>query len=85
MIDRGNTWHTANLDAEDVNAKEGRYWSWTLWNVDLPVDKQAKETEIWAKAVDSSYNVQPESFKHIWNLRGFLCNAYHKIKVKLEH
>ncbi|XP_031843225.2 sulfite oxidase [Nomia melanderi] len=83
--DQGLTWHTANLDAEDKNAKEGRYWSWTLWSVDLPVNKDWQESEIWAKAVDASYNVQPESFKHIWNLRGFLCNAYHKVKVILEH
>lgn len=41
--------------------------------------------EIWTKAVDASYNVQPENIKNIWNLRGFLCNAYHKIKIKLEH
>ncbi|OAD59884.1 putative sulfite oxidase, mitochondrial [Eufriesea mexicana] len=83
--DQGKTWHTANLNAEDYNAKEGKYWSWTLWSIDLPVKKDCKETEIWAKAVDASYNVQPESFRNIWNLRGFLCNAYHRVKVKLEH
>ncbi|XP_017889774.1 sulfite oxidase [Ceratina calcarata] len=82
--DQGETWHTANLDAEDTNAKDGRHWSWTLWSIDLPVQKGWKETEIWAKAVDASYNVQPETVKNIWNLRGFLCNAYHKIKVKLD-
>nr|XP_012141398.1 PREDICTED: probable sulfite oxidase, mitochondrial [Megachile rotundata] len=82
--DHGKTWYTANFHAEDSNAKEGRYWSWTLWNVDLPVNKESKEMEIWAKAVDASYNVQPESFKNIWNLRGFLCNAYHKVQIKLE-
>lgn len=83
--DQGETWYTANLDAEDNNAKVGRYWSWTLWSIDLPVKKELKEMEIWTKAVDASYNVQPENIKNIWNLRGFLCNAYHKIKVKLEH
>ena len=83
--DQGKTWHTADLHAQDMNAKEGRYWSWTLWNVNLPIDKRWKETEIWAKAVDTSYNVQPESFKNIWNLRGLLCNAYHRVKVRLEH
>lgn len=83
--DKGKTWHTANFDAEDTDAKEGRYWSWTLWSVNLPVCKDWEETEIWAKAVDASYNVQPESFKNIWNLRGFLCNAYHRVQVKLKH
>lgn len=81
--DKGKTWHTADL-TEDLQAKQGRYWSWTLWNVELPVDKNSKEVEIWAKAVDSSYNVQPESFNNIYNLRGLLCNAYHKIKVQLK-
>ncbi|XP_071555237.1 sulfite oxidase isoform X1 [Temnothorax nylanderi] len=81
--DKGKTWHTADL-TEDLQAKQGRYWSWTLWNVELPVDKNSKEVEIWAKAVDSAYNVQPESFNNIYNLRGLLCNAYHKIKIQLK-
>ncbi|XP_071633165.1 sulfite oxidase, mitochondrial isoform X2 [Temnothorax longispinosus] len=81
--DKGKTWHTADL-TEDLQAKQGRYWSWTLWNVELPVNKNSKEVEIWAKAVDSAYNVQPESFNNIYNLRGLLCNAYHKIKIQLK-
>lgn len=80
---KGKTWHTADL-TEDLQAKQGRYWSWTLWNVELPVNKNSKEVEIWAKAVDSAYNVQPESFSNIYNIRGLLCNAYHKIKIQLK-
>lgn len=82
--DKGETWHTANLTAQDFNAKQGRYWSWVLWSVDVPIDKNNKETEIWAKAVDMAYNVQPESFKYIYNIRGLLCNAYHKVRIKLK-
>ncbi|XP_046815544.1 sulfite oxidase, mitochondrial isoform X2 [Vespa crabro] len=82
--DKGNTWHTADLIKQDLNAKEGRHWSWTLWSINLPVDTKLKEVEIWSKAVDSSYNVQPETVKNIWNLRGFLCNAYHRVKVQLN-
>lgn len=81
--DKGKTWHTADL-TEDLQAKQGQYWSWTLWNVELPVKNNSKEVEIWAKAVDSAYNVQPESFSNIYNIRGLLCNAYHKIKVQLK-
>lgn len=43
------------------------------------------KVEIWAKAVDSSYNVQPEEFKNIWNLRGVLSNAYHRVPVFIKH
>ncbi|KAJ8667375.1 hypothetical protein QAD02_009037 [Eretmocerus hayati] len=81
--DHGKSWHVAELTAQDPNAKVGRHYAWTLWNLDLPVDKSAGQVEIWAKAVDSSYNVQPESFENIWNLRGFLCNAYHRVKINL--
>ena len=36
------------------------------------------------KAVDSSYNNQPESNAPIWNLRGCLTNAWHKVPIKIE-
>lgn len=42
------------------------------------------QVEIWAKAVDSSYNTQPDNVENIWNLRGVLTNSYHKVKVKLS-
>ena len=35
------------------------------------------------KATDSSYNTQPETFGPIWNLRGVLGNAWHRIHVKV--
>ena len=43
-----------------------------------------EELEVWSKAVDSSNNVQPESFANIWNLRGLSSNAYYRAKYKLE-
>lgn len=44
---------------------------------------KCSKVELWAKAVDSSYNTQPETFANIWNLRGVLSNAYHRVKVKV--
>lgn len=41
------------------------------------------KVEIWTKAVDSSYNTQPETFANIWNLRGVLSNAYHRVQIKV--
>lgn len=81
-VDGGDSWETARFVAQD-SAKSGRHWGWTLWEVEIPVKKGEKSVEIWSKAVDSSYNVQPESFKNIWNLRGVLNNAYHRVKVEL--
>ncbi|XP_017474375.1 PREDICTED: probable sulfite oxidase, mitochondrial [Rhagoletis zephyria] len=81
-IDQGKTWHVAALDQEDL--PDGRHYAWSLWTARIPIDKiTAQEIEIWAKAVDSAYNVQPETVANIWNLRGVLANAYHRIKVKI--
>ncbi|XP_060525796.1 sulfite oxidase isoform X2 [Cylas formicarius] len=80
--DRGETWHVASLDVQD-SAEPPRHWAWTLWSVRVPVVGGSEEAEIWAKAVDSSYNTQPESFANIWNLRGVLGNAYHRVTVRL--
>lgn len=85
--DGGRTWQVAELDGEDLNQlPNGRNWSWMLWTVQVPVaaDKvSGDEMEIWSKAVDASYNVQPETFENTWNLRGVLSHAYCRVKVKL--
>jgi sulfite oxidase len=41
------------------------------------------QVELWVKAVDSCYNTQPENFKNIWNLRGVLGTAYHRVRVNI--
>lgn len=65
--DGGETWTQAHTLVQD-KARHPRHWGWTLW-------------EVWSKAVDSNYNVQPESFENIWNLRGVLSNAYCRYRV----
>lgn len=84
-VDQGKTWHVANLDFQDEKAEPPQHWAWTLWSIKVPVDKKTEHIEIWVKAVDNCYNTQPESFENIWNLRGVLSNAYHRIKVNLKH
>lgn len=80
-LDGGKKWHVAEL--EQTDDKAGRHYGWTLWTARLPVAENAKTVEIWAKAVDSNYNVQPETFENTWNLRGVLSHAYHRVKVDL--
>lgn len=84
--DGGKTWHVAKLkhgNEADKSNLSGRNWAWCLWTAEVPIAKGVKNVEIWSKAVDSNYNVQPESFENIWNLRGVLSNAYSRIKVKI--
>lgn len=87
--DGGKTWHVATLkhgsgDGEDESNANGRNWAWSLWTAEIPINKDSNNVEIWSKAVDSNYNVQPESFENIWNLRGVLSNAYSRIKVTIK-
>lgn len=87
--DGGKSWHVAKLihdtseNTDQLNLN-GRNWAWTLFEAEIPIPKGEKSIEIWSKAVDSNYNVQPESFENIWNLRGVLSNAYSRIKVNIE-
>lgn len=82
--DRGATW----VQAEQVQADEAppqQHYAWTLWTANVPVPPGLTEVELWAKATDSNFNTQPEKFDDIWNIRGILSNAYHRITVKLIH
>ncbi|KAK7867174.1 hypothetical protein R5R35_008371 [Gryllus longicercus] len=81
--DGGKTWHVADFTDQN-DSKVPYHWAWTLWKAEIPVTQNVKKVEIWAKAVDSSYNVQPERFENIWNLRGVCGNAYHRVNVNIK-
>ncbi|KAJ0182213.1 hypothetical protein K1T71_001582 [Dendrolimus kikuchii] len=82
--DRGESWVQADRVVAD-EAPHQKHYAWTLWTARVPVSKDQKEVELWAKATDSNFNTQPEKFDDIWNIRGILSNAYHKVTVKLQH
>ena len=54
----------------------------TKWQAFLPITETGKDLHIVCKAVDSSYQSQPDSFEGIYNVRGVLVNAWHQIHVK---
>jgi sulfite oxidase len=70
-----------------------RSWGWTLWEARVPVDKlpiavgddKNATLEVICKAVDSSYNTQPDTIAPIWNVRGVLNNAWHRIHINIPH
>ncbi|XP_012543925.1 sulfite oxidase isoform X2 [Bombyx mori] len=82
--DGGRSWWEARELQADA-APPQQHYGWTLWTASVPVATQQKEVELWAKATDSNFNTQPERFNDIWNIRGILSNAYHRIKIKLVH
>lgn len=92
-LDGGRTWQLARLRGGEEEVGEGREaapppgraWAWKLWEVTAPLPADAgDELEIVCKAVDSSYNTQPDTVAPIWNLRGVLSNAWHRVRVKVQ-
>ncbi|KAI4827804.1 hypothetical protein KUCAC02_031173 [Chaenocephalus aceratus] len=89
-LDGGKTWQVAQMrssekgQAPGPSPPPGRAWAWKLWEVTAPLPAEAQELEIVCKAVDNSYNMQPDTVPPIWNLRGVLSNAWHRVKVKIR-
>jgi sulfite oxidase len=84
-IDGGNSWHSAKLE-QDPDQDNDHMWAWTFWRTEIPIPKETKpgqQLELICKATDRAYNTQPETAKGIWNIRGLLHNAYHRVNVKI--
>mmetsp|Transcript_5700 Transcript_5700/g.10872 ORF Transcript_5700/g.10872 Transcript_5700/m.10872 type:complete len:547 (-) Transcript_5700:108-1748(-) len=82
--DGGETWEVAEL-GEGKEQPLNQAWAWTLWECEVPVSKHVRtgsQLDIFCRATDASYNVQPESVKSIWNLRGIVNNSIHRVRVK---
>jgi sulfite oxidase len=81
--DGGKSWTSANLQHHELGQKRGSEWAWTLWDVTLPLEKadRSKPLQLAVRAVDAAYNAQPESAAPIWNLRGVLCNSWHRVEL----
>jgi len=82
----GQNWTSAELH-RPPNQALGRTWAWTFWTAHLPLAeslaKPGKALTVMCKAVDAQYNVQPESIDSIWNIRGVLCNSWHRVRVMI--
>jgi len=82
--DGGNTWHTADLK-QGSEQHPLRAWAWTFWECEVPKPQGLQDgatVEICAKAIDVSYNQQPESIEHIWNIRGINNNSWPRVHIK---
>lgn len=71
-LDAGKTWTEAQLDPP------GDPFAWRAWTAS-PTAPSAGSCEVWARAWDSNDEAQP--LEHVWNPRGYLGNAVHRIPV----
>jgi sulfite oxidase len=83
--DNGQTWHTADIRrVPGQTVAGGRAWAWSLWRCEVPVEVGVEAADVCVRAVDSSYNTQPENTRALWNLRGILNNAWHTRSIALD-
>ena len=76
--DDGHTWNQAEMNVDPVS--DGiRDWSWKRWSYKVPEQKLLGTTVV-VKAVDNSYNGQPEYHEATYNKRGHLTAAWHRVK-----
>lgn len=69
--DGGRTWVTATLDGASP-------WAWTFWEARVEL---GQPPELVARAYDSAANTQPERLDTVWNFKGYMNNAWHRVAL----
>ena len=76
-VNGGRQWHQATIE-DHGNTR----WSWTLWHTSL--DLPAGEHELVVRAWDAAGQTQPAHPDDTWNFKGYLCAAWHRVRVKVQ-
>jgi sulfite oxidase len=78
-VDGGKTWDQADL--VDDRMKGSKAWCWKRWRY-TGLRRDSGKTVLLVKATDEAYNTQPESYESIYNARGNLATAWHRVEVE---
>lgn len=74
------------LPTDQMKQETSKSYSWVLWTIELEIDpnelKKGNKLQFICKAIDSSYNAQPENVDSLFNFRGVLNNAWHRIQIE---
>jgi sulfite oxidase len=74
--DGGETWQRAEF------LNEPQLWTWQLWRAEFELSPGTRELVV--RAWDSAANSQPETIASVWNFKGYVNNAWHRVKVTLK-
>ena len=74
-INGGESWISANLLSNQEK------WAWTFWEREIHFSKG--QHEIIARASDSESGTQPQSLEQVWNFKGYMNNAWHKVVINV--
>lgn len=74
--DGGATWTTATW------LEQPQPWTWCFWEVTVPLGPGAHQLIV--RAWDSAGGTQPEDLRQVWNWKGYLNNAWHRVNVVIH-
>ncbi|MBE7218976.1 MAG: molybdopterin oxidoreductase, partial [Caulobacteraceae bacterium] len=75
--DGGRTWTQAQLETDPAAP-----WAWTRWRAGIVLS--AGEHQICCRAWDAAGQTQPEHADAVWNFKGFLSTAVHRLPVRVR-
>jgi len=73
--DGGCTWQTAALCGDEA-------WTWQFWETAFALPRG--EAELVVRAWDTAANTMPEHAASVWNFKGYMNNAWHRVRVRAE-
>jgi sulfite oxidase len=71
--DGGATWADATL------LEQPQPWTWCFWEITLPLD--SGPCQLIVRAWDSAGGTQPADVRQVWNWKGYVNNAWHRVNV----
>jgi sulfite oxidase len=75
-VDEGATWVRASLLGPSSP------WAWRFWEatLTLPVGTYQMAVRAW----DSAGRTQPQDARQVWNWKGYLNNAWHRVQIGIQ-
>jgi sulfite oxidase len=74
-VDEESTWISATLE------EQSSPWAWRFWEatLNLPPGTYQIAARVW----DSTGRTQPKDPGQVWNCKGYLNNAWHRVKISI--
>ncbi len=72
--DDGRRWRQAELQTDSSSPR-----AWTLWHTEI--DLPQGDHVLAVRAYDEAGQTQPNRPAEIWNYKGYLCTAWHRVPV----
>jgi sulfite oxidase len=71
--DGGLTW----IQAELFN--DATCWAWTFWKANFKL--APGNYQLVVRAIDTAANTQPQDISQVWNFKGYMNNAWHRVNI----